>query len=93
MSKDRNIQALEGILRWAKFGEAVSIKLCGVRHAHESDEQTLDRIIEMSRKIVCNECRGHKYDTMDNNVCRKCRGTGEKAYDPFLPIVKEVMNA
>lgn len=86
-----SIKMMESVLAWAKFGERVSSKLCRVRHIDESDDRTLDRIIEMSNKILCHDCRGCGRG-ISGRTCRICGGTGEKAYDPMLKIVKEVMN-
>jgi len=89
---EKPIEILESVLNSAKFAEWVCLELSHVRRAHENNKQTLERIIEMSKKIICAECRGSGRSMYSERMCTVCHGTGEKAYDPFLPIVKDVMD-
>jgi len=82
---DDSIDIFESILHRAKFGRNVSGKLGLVRFVHESDMQTLERIIEAAQKITCPECRGYRRTFV--GICRHCDGTGERAYNP-----KEINN-
>lgn len=79
-------------MRWAEFGQSVSNRLCGVRHVHESDEQTLERMIMQARKTICPGCGGYGH-TAFGGTCSLCHGTGERAYDPNVPIVADVMGS
>jgi len=85
-----SIKILQQVLHLAKFGEWTSGKLGGIRFAHESDEETLKRVIKQARKTICPDCRGHKTSFVGGD-CRHCHGTGERAYDPFIPMVKKAM--
>lgn len=89
---EKPIEILESVLVSAKFGERIGEKLSHARRVHENTEETLERLIEMSKKITCDECHGSRRSLWSERICEKCHGTGEKAYDPFLPMVKEVMD-
>lgn len=80
---------LEQALSWAKFGTWTSTKLAGVRFAHESDKETLKRVIEQARKTICPSCQGRRL--VFNHKCDKCHGTGEKPYDPYIRDVEKIM--
>jgi hypothetical protein len=84
-----SIKTLENVLFWAKFGKWASDKLAGVRFVHESDKDTLKRIIKQAQKTVCPNCRGRRL--IFNSKCDKCHGTGEKLYDPHIKDVEKVM--
>lgn len=92
MSNDP-IAVLKGVLHWAELGKKLSGKLSGARLIHESDEQTLDRLIRQAHKTVCGQCRGYGVGTFSDRPCRECHGTGERAYDPNEKPVREVMEA
>ena len=91
MSRDPRspLGILQSAVRLAEFGERASGMLGGIRHAHESDQQTLERVLEQARKTICSHCNG-RGRSMDR-PCRHCHGIGERAYDPHMPIVEEVM--
>jgi len=95
MSNARNdpVEALESVLALAKFGRLVSRKLTSVRYVHESDEQTLDRVIGQALKTLCRYCGGDGRQMVVDGPCRECNGTGERAYDPGLKPVREVMES
>jgi hypothetical protein len=82
----------KSVLRLAELGEWTSAKLSGIRFARESDEETLERVLVQARKTICGYCNGSGRSTLDG-ACRQCHGTGEKPYDPNMPIVEEVMTS
>ena len=84
------LKLLKGIVWWVEFGQTVSRKLSHVRHVHEGDEMTLDRIIIQAKKTLCPSCRGTRRNTIGGE-CGLCHGTGEQAYDPHIKTVKGVM--
>lgn len=88
---DDPISAFKSVLHWAEFGRRVSGKLGGIRFIHESDEQTLDRVLKQAVKTICRDCRGDGRRTFGDGPCRGCNGTGERMYDPNEKPVQEVM--
>jgi len=88
-----SIKALKSVLHWAEFGEHVSARLSSVRFIHERDEQTLDRVVKQAMKIICPQCRGDGQSFFSDNSCSECHGTGERAYDPNLKPVGEIMES
>ena len=87
----KEIQYLKCVVKTAEFGEWTSNKLASVRFARESDEETLKRVIKQALKTICPDCRGHKHSLFYNTECRGCYGTGERIYDPFSPIIEEII--
>lgn len=85
-----SLKLLKNITWWVEFGKSVSNKLAHVRHVHESDEMTLDRIIVQAKKTICPSCRGYRHNTIGGE-CGLCYGTGEQAYDPHIKTVRKVM--
>jgi RecJ-like exonuclease len=90
MMESKSIKTMENLLSLAKFGEWTINRLCGVRFAHESDRDTLKRIIKTANKIICHWCHGS--GRIYTSKCSKCNGTGEQYYDPMEKFVKEIMN-
>jgi RecJ-like exonuclease len=88
---DDPVRSFRAVLALAEFGRLTSGRLGGVRHAHESDEQTLERVLELARKVTCPRCNGRGRSM--GRPCRECHGTGERAYDPHMPTVAEVMGS
>lgn len=64
--------------------------LTRVRHIHETDEQTLERMIRLAMKITCGYCRGYGHGVV-SSVCHECHGLGEVPYDPRIKPVEEVI--
>jgi DnaJ-class molecular chaperone len=90
MDRIDSLKVLKNAVAWVEFGQKVSNKLSHVRHVHESDETTLDRMLQQALKTICKSCRGTRRSTIGGE-CRECHGTGERAYDPHIKMVKEVM--
>jgi len=88
----KSIEILDSVLHWAKFGKWTSDKLAGVRFAHESDKETLKRIVKQAQKTICPDCRGHRSNFIGGK-CGTCHGTGQRAFDPLLPVVEETMKS
>ena len=86
------IKAFRSVLETAEFGRWVSGRLCGLRLIHESDRETLERVMVQARKTLCRYCKGVK-SRADFVPCSTCNGTGEVAYDPNMVIVEEVMES
>jgi ribosomal protein L40E len=90
MPKDP-LSSFKYVIELAEKARRISQKLTRSRFVHETDEQTLDRIIHLARKIICDSCGGK--GTFAGSSCRKCAGTGERPYNPFDKIVKEVVES
>lgn len=88
-----SIKTLKSVVHWAEFGERVSGKLGSIRFIHETDDQTLDRVLKQAIKTICNHCRGSGRPMVVDGPCSECHGTGEKAYDPNLKPVEEIMES
>lgn len=84
------LKVLEETIAWVKFGKKVSNKLSNVRFIHESDMDTLKRIVEQAQKTICQRCRGSGHNIIGGE-CRECHGTGEKPYDPYIKDVENIM--
>jgi RecJ-like exonuclease len=80
MSTD-SLKLLKNIVASLELAKYMCDRLTHVRHVHENDKNTFDRIIEQAKKTICQNCRGHGRNTIDNE-CSYCLGTGEKAYNP-----------
>lgn len=94
MSRDPRspLSIFRSVLKMAEFGEWVSDQLAGIRTVSESDKETLERVLTQARKTICELCRGTG-ESCTFSPCRHCHGTGEKAYDPHMPIVEDVMSS
>lgn len=96
MSRDprSSLAIFRSVFQLAELGEWTSGKLAGIRTVSESDRQTLERVLEQARKTICGHCWGTgRSRVMTGKPCRHCHGLGEKAYDPHMPVVKEVMES
>lgn len=71
---DDPLRALEVVLIEAHFGRSVRDKLAGVRFIHESDEETLDRVLQIARNAQCPACRGRAIGIA--GICPICNSTG-----------------
>lgn len=72
----------------------MSDRLCSVRRIHESDMQTLERIIKQACKITCKQCGGDGHRAWSERLCDRCEGTGEAKYDPLAILrIEEVMRS
>lgn len=85
------LDVLKSLVSEIEFGRMVRRKLTGLRFVSESDEQTLDRALAQARKTICAGCKGDGRNIL-GSPCRQCHGTGERAYDPNLKLVGEVMD-
>ena len=65
------------LLNHAEFAKDVSVKLTPFRRNSETDEQTLDRILNVAKKHLCPECGGLGYNSI-GRTCVSCYGVGEK---------------
>ncbi len=90
MSSKDLIKSLEYLISRAKFADWVSNQFTWIRFSYESNEKTLERLIEQAKKTICDECRGTRRNLIDRK-CSACNGTGEKMYDPNEKVAKEVI--
>lgn len=85
------MKGLEQMLAMAKLAENMQNQLDDVRFYHESTMETLKRVIEKAKKILCPDCRGDGY--WCDQKCPRCGGCGEIRYDPHERDVDEVMTS
>jgi DnaJ-class molecular chaperone len=70
------VKALKTVLQLAEMAQRMDGKLTSVRLAHESTEQTLERVIKLAAAVICTACRGSGGTFSDNPLCLQCEGTG-----------------
>lgn len=72
------LDTIRNVVNEMEFAASVRNVLTGVRLIHETDKQTLDRIISLARKVICPACQGYGH-TIVQHVCRACDGRGDLA--------------
>jgi hypothetical protein len=87
-----HLKYTEWMIREVRLANQMVGRLDVVRFSHETTIKTLDRIIAQAQKTICPDCRGSRTNIFDDTPCRKCHGTGERPYDPFIDKVNDVMN-
>lgn len=91
---DDVVKSFKGLVALAELGQRLSGMLSGVRFIHETDEETLGRVLRQALKVCCAVCRGTGRPVfLTGTLCNECGGTGERAYDPREKPVREVMES
>ena len=85
------IKSLEGLITQAKFGEFTRSKLWKYRFKHiNNDKETFLAILTQAEKTLCQICMGG--GKTFGSVCGPCSGSGERAYDPHIETITDVLD-
>ena len=87
------LENIKSVIAIAEFGQYVSRELSGVRLIHESDKDTLERMIKLALKVICPKCGGYGTPMVVDGPCKECHGTGERHYDPHEEATQEVVDS
>lgn len=75
MSHMSSLQHLRSVVSDVEFAQTVRNNLNSVRLIHESDEETLSRMMTLAGKLICRSCRGYGRG-MGGGPCGTCSGRG-----------------
>lgn len=71
------IKTVQNLLCELEFAAHARKAILGVRLLHETDKQTLDRIVLLAHKSICRACNGYGYNS-SGDTCGACDGAGSK---------------
>lgn len=66
---------LKALIADLEFLQKIRSELCKFRLIHETDSQTLDRVLKLAQSVICNTCGGYGR-SMFHVRCEACDGTG-----------------
>lgn len=66
---------LKALVTDLEFLQKTRSELCKFRLIHETDAQTLDRVLKLARSVICQSCGGYGR-SMFHVKCEACDGTG-----------------